>query len=144
MSVPKPVPGLVVHYSFLWHYHHLQGFEEGFKDRPCAVVLVVEEEVGTQVTVLGITHTHPSHPDDAVQIPMSLKKRIGLDTRPSWIVVTETNTFGWPGPDLRPRDPDDSATIAYGLLPEGVVVELRRRLRQHALAGRIRAVKRTV
>ncbi len=55
------------------------------------------------VVCVPITHTPPSDPADAVEIPPALKAHLGLDDLPSWIVVTETNDFLWPGPDLRPR-----------------------------------------
>ena len=37
--LPRPVPGLVVRYSYLWLDEHRRGREEGVKDRPCAIVL---------------------------------------------------------------------------------------------------------
>ena len=42
MSLPKPEPGLVIRYSYLWHAGHRQGREEGVKDRPRAIVLAIE------------------------------------------------------------------------------------------------------
>ncbi len=54
------------------------------------------------VTVVPITHSPPIDASDAVEIPAALKAHLGLDDVPSWIVVTETNDFLWPGPDLRP------------------------------------------
>jgi hypothetical protein len=38
---PVPRPGLVIRYSYLWESEVRQGREEGTKDRPCAIVLVV-------------------------------------------------------------------------------------------------------
>ena len=38
MALPKPVPGLVIRYSYLWHREYLEGREDGQKDRPCAIV----------------------------------------------------------------------------------------------------------
>jgi hypothetical protein len=67
------------------------------------------------VTVVPITHTPPSDPADAVQIPPSLKAHLGLDDLLSWIVVTETNDFLWPGPDLRPRRDVTPARFDYGV-----------------------------
>jgi hypothetical protein len=34
ITLPKPEPGLVIRYSYLWHDEHRQGREEGVKDRP--------------------------------------------------------------------------------------------------------------
>jgi hypothetical protein len=54
------------------------------------------------VTVVPITHSPPNHPADAVEMPPAIKAHLGLDDQPSWIMVTETNDFLWPGPDLLP------------------------------------------
>lgn len=39
MPLPRPEPGLVVSYAYLWRHEHNRGLEEGLKVRPCAVVL---------------------------------------------------------------------------------------------------------
>jgi len=121
MPLPKPVPGLVIRYSFLWSREAKAGNEEGSKDRPCAVLLATTTANGKQiVTVLPVTHTPPDDDRLAVEIPDSTKKRLGLDDSRSWIVLSEANRFQWPGPDIRavPGDPD--AAVAYGLLPAGL------------------------
>ena len=98
MSFPEPYAGLVIRYSYLWRREHQEGREEGMKDRPCAVVLVVTDEDGErEVLVLPITHT-PPYPIDAVEIPSETKKRLGLDGERSWIVITEANEFVWRRP----------------------------------------------
>ena len=44
--------GHVFRYSYLWHWQHLEGREEGDKDRPCLVLaLVTTLEDGTFVRV---------------------------------------------------------------------------------------------
>lgn len=48
---------------------------------------------------------------------METKRRLGLDDRRSWVVVTEANRFLWPGPDLRRADPNQSASVVVGELP---------------------------
>ena len=74
MPFPTPVPGLVIRYSYLWASEHARGQEEGVKDRPCAVVLASADEAGGPiVTVLPITHTPPSNPLLAVEIPAVTK-----------------------------------------------------------------------
>lgn len=118
MPFPEPVPGLVIRYGYLWAEEHARRQEEGVKDRPCAVVLVTTDEAGEQwVTVLPITHTPPSVPELAVEIPAATKRRLGLDDERSWVVLSEANRFLWPGPDLRPARSGDAATVAYGQLP---------------------------
>jgi hypothetical protein len=67
------------------------------------IVLAVEREVdgATVVTVLPITHSAPADRASAVEIPLPVKRHLGLDDDPSWIIVAEGNEFLWPGYDLR-------------------------------------------
>lgn len=117
MSLPHPVPGLVIRYAYLWQSEFSKGQEEGLKDRPCAVILVTTDDDGEKlVTALPVTHTPPYDPEAAVEIPHATKMRLGLDEDRSWIILTEANRFTWPGPDLRTLN-DDSGSVAYGLLP---------------------------
>lgn len=129
MPFPTPVPGLVIRYSFLWRAEAAKGQEEGGKDRPCAVVLATKNDGGdVVVTVLPVTHSEPSSVELAVEIPAATKRRLGLDDERSWIVVTDANRFIWPGPDLRVRVSGDSASVAYGYLPNALFRELREKL----------------
>ena len=69
MSLPIPKPGLVIRYAYLWEVEARQGREEGTKDRPCAIVLVVlREGEHLIVRVLPVTHTPPTNPEDALEI----------------------------------------------------------------------------
>jgi hypothetical protein len=77
------------------------------------------------VTVLPVTHAPASDPALAVEIPAATKRRLGLDEARSWVVLTEANRFRWPGPDLRPAVPGDSATVVYGPLPHALFDEIR-------------------
>lgn len=118
MPFPKPAPAQVIRYSYLWHKDAVLGAEEGGKDRPCAIIMMVQNESGDDVvTVLPITHTPPRDPADALEIPADTKRRLGLDDDRSWIVITESNRFYWPGPDLRMTQPGDAASVLYGSLP---------------------------
>lgn len=117
MPLPKPKHGLVISYSYLWREEQEAGREEGVKDRPCAIVLVVKEQDDQQkVTVAPITHTPPYHPDIAIEIPQTVKRYLGLDSEKSWIVLDDFNEFIWPGFDLRPVK-DRSGRYEYGFLP---------------------------
>ena len=113
MAFPDPVPGLVIRYSYLWASEHARGQEEGVRDRPCAVILATANKAGDQVvTVLPISHTPPSNPLLAVEIPAAVKRRLKLDDDRSWVVLAEANRFTWPGPDLRPSRPGDPQSTA--------------------------------
>ena len=123
---PKPLAGQVISYAYLWQTEHQRGQEEGLKDRPCAVILVVTNQDGNEiVTALPITHTPPSNPDSAVEIPPATKRRLGLDDARSWVVLTEANRFTWPGPDLRPMRRGEAASVLYGELPGSLLVKIR-------------------
>ena len=140
--IPEPAPGLVIRYAYIWVTEAAQGREEGSKYRPAVVVLAVdsEEEGGREVLVAPITHHPPINNDGAVSIPPSTAARLGLDSEPSWIIVTEVNRFVWPGPDLRPVAP---GRWAYGFLPSGLFRNVRSRLAAIARRGRLRPVQRT-
>ncbi len=127
MPLPKPVPGLVIRYNYLWHREHLAGHDEGQKDRPCAIIAAIAIDKGkdTRVLVLPITHTTPYPSIEAVEIPALVKKRLGLDGSPSWVVLSEWNEFVWPGPDLRRLPNTDDSSVAYGILPPALFTVIR-------------------
>ena len=70
----------MIRYSYLWDSEAKQGREEGVKDRPCAIVLIVHQDEGTEplVAVLPITHAAPQDAD-AIEFPAALKSHLGLD-----------------------------------------------------------------
>lgn len=144
MRLPAPEPGLVIRYSYLWLREHRQGREEGTKDRPCAIVLAVEDRDGaTQVLVVFVTHRPPENPEAALQLPVAIHRHLGLDAERSWVILSESNMFEWPGPDLRRVGDRDDSSVAYGFLPPRFFVELRRRFFALETAARSRRVRRT-
>lgn len=144
MPLPRPVAGLVIRYSYLWRREHERGREEGVKDRPCAVVMVVTDQLGAPVvTVLPITHTPPAKSALAVEIPHATKTRLGLDGERSWVVLTEANRFAWPGPDLRMGESGHAESISYGLLPCTLFSEIRHRFGEAIESRNTRVVQRT-
>lgn len=144
MSLPKPRPGLVISYSYLWAREHAQGAEEGRKDRPCAIVAARQVIEGREVvTVVPVTHIPPFDPIDAVELPIAIKKHLGLDNEHSWIVVTETNDFLWPGPDLKPISGSKPNRFDYGMLPPRFFVHLRERILQAHQHRSLERISRT-
>jgi hypothetical protein len=144
VSLPTPKPGLVISYAYLWAREHGRGAEEGVKNRPCAIVAarqLIEER--TVVTVVPVTHTPPTDLAEAVEIPPSLKKHLGLDDMPSWVVVTETNDFLWPGPDLRPCPGVTPIRFDYGMLPPRFFAHIRDRILQAHLRRKLSRVSRS-
>jgi hypothetical protein len=104
LSYPPPERGSVIRYAYLWADENAAGQEEGRKDRPVlALALSVNQQDGaTRLLVLPITHSPRTNPLDAVAIPSEVKRRLGLDDAPAWIVTTEANAFAWPGPARHP------------------------------------------
>lgn len=144
MNWPAPQPGLVIRYSYLWECEACEGREEGVKDRPCAIILVLFREGDAPIVrVLPVTHSAPADPADALEIPLATKQRLGLDSDRSWVVLTEANDFVWPGPDLRPAVSGDPSSVAYGMLPPGFMKALRERLADRWRKAGAKAVSRT-
>lgn len=118
------------------------GASEGRKDRPTVIVLAArDEDHDTVVYVAPITHVDPC---DALAVPLSekVKRRLGMDAAPSWIVTAELNRFVWPGHDLRPisrREPD---RFTWGYLPVDVFARVKLNLRAQARVGRVSTVRR--
>lgn len=128
MTLPKPEPGLVIRYSYLWFREYQEGREEGVKDRPCAIILATKTgDSGEKVIVLPVTHSAPAKDIEALELPAPVKKRLGLDSERSWVVISENNQFTWPGPDLRRTGGRDDSSVAYGFLPPKFFAELQRR-----------------
>jgi len=114
------------------------------KDRPCAIVLVLLREGNAPIVrVLPVTHSVPSKPDEALEIPLLTKQRLGLDSERSWVVLTEANDFIWPGPDLRPKTNGDLNSVVYGMLPPGFLKILKERLVARWRATAPKTVRRT-
>ncbi len=144
MSLPTPEIGLVIRYSYLWRREHREGREEGTKDRPCAIVLAARDhDDHTQVLVVPVTHSPPANLAEAVELPAAVKQHLGLDAGRSWVVLSESNLFEWPGPDLRRVGDRDDQSVAYGFLPPRFFAELRRRFVALETAARSQRVQRT-
>lgn len=143
MKLPQPIPGLVLRYAFLWRNEFIAGREEGRKDRPCVIVLsVTTVEGGEQVYVLPVTHTPPSDPASAIEMPSSVKQHLQLDEERSWIVLDEINDFLWPGYDLRPVQGSKPPRVDHGVLPPRFFDRVRAAFLALAAQRRIKRVPR--
>jgi hypothetical protein len=145
VTYPDPEPGLVISYSFLWSDEAAEGHAEGRKHRPCAIVIAMTPDAhvpdGKRVVVLPITHGRPMDADAAVELPRGVKRHLGLDDAPSWVVLDEVNVFMWPGFDLR-HVPGKPGQYAYGYLPPRFLGHLREKLWERYARGRLRAISR--
>jgi hypothetical protein len=86
------------------------------------------------VSVVPVTHRTPDDPLAALELPLAVKRHLGLDAEPSWIILDEINQFVWPGFDLRPVPPSQ-ARFAYGFLPPRLFNALLAKLREVWGAG---------
>lgn len=140
MALPEPTPGLVIGYAYLWEREAGAGRDEGAKDRPCVIILAVEDRDGDRIVhVAPITHAQPRVAEEAVALPQATKARLGLDGQPSWIITSELNRFTWPGPDLRPISRNKPDTFAFGSIPLGLFKQIIGQIRER---GRVRTVPR--
>jgi hypothetical protein len=129
MPLSRPEPGLVIHYEYLWRYENERGDEGGAKRRPCAIIVAVTGETGEIETVVApITHSEPRPPAEGIEIPLRVKRDLGLDDRRSWVIVTDLNVFTWPGIDVYPVPNTPSGTYEYGLLPPVLFEKIRARI----------------
>lgn len=126
MLPTEPRVGWLFRYAYLWHRQHLEGREEGDKDRPALVLAIVShlEDGSPVVRALPVTHSPPHDPTTAIEIPAATKRRLGLDDQRSWIVLGESNRFVWPGPDIRSTDAEGGY---LGPLPPALFEEVKRR-----------------
>lgn len=143
MSLPIPQPGLVISYSYLWNREAQAGEVDGRKDRPCAIVAVVSDENNDKVVVvLPITHSEPNDPKTAVEIPLKVNQRLGLDSDRSWIICSEINQFIWPGPDLRRIHAIDDR-FDYGFIPPALLKQVQTKIQLLARGRQLKLLKRT-
>lgn len=120
MSLPDPVPGLVIRHSLLRSHEAASGLQEGRKSRPCAIIVAARQtDTGdVRVTVAPITHALPDDEATCIEIPATIARRVNLDDDRQWLRFDELNSFNWPGFDLSPI-PGTSGNFAYGMLPRG-------------------------
>jgi hypothetical protein len=138
----NPEPGLVISYAYLWHTEFMDGKEEGLKHRPCVIVSATPQAEGWQrVLALPITHSPPSDPDLVQEIPVVVRRHLRLDDERSWIILSETSEFHWPGPDLGHSAP--GSALVYERLPPRFFEKIRQRFIATITAGRTACIRRT-
>jgi hypothetical protein len=116
MIALAPQAGMVLRYSFLWKHEVERGQEEGAKDRPVLIIVLLAD--GEEVVVAPITTRRPDARSPAIEIPERVRAHLGLDATQSWISLATLNRFVWPGPDLRVVPGSDPATALYGFIPQ--------------------------
>ena len=111
-----PKVGDVWSYPYLWSREARAGETAGRKPRPCALILLLQQQDGrTGVVLLAITSQAPRDGVAAVAVPAIERRRAELDTdRPLWVVVDERNEDVLPGSyDFEPNGRIGSFSAAF-------------------------------
>lgn len=124
MPLPKPEPGLVIRYDYLWLGERAPVRISG-KERPACLVAALDDEADSKlVLILPITHSRPSGDTVGIEIPRTVAEHLGLDDARSWIVISEANVDFWPNAGLAPV-PGKRGGYAYGFLPPALFENVR-------------------
>lgn len=104
----EPKPGLVIRYDFLWKEEVLAGYEDGRKDRPCAIILTTKpkDDGSCEVVLCPVTHSPPKEGESAVEIPHKMARHLKLDDDKMWIKTHQVNTLTW-----------EKGRLPYGVVP---------------------------
>jgi hypothetical protein len=141
VALPEPKPGLVVRYDYLWADEAAGGRDIG-KDRPACLIAASDATATPRfVVILPITHTPPRDETAAVEIPSKVKRAIGLDDVPSWVIASEHNVDEWPNGGLAPI-PGRPGVFSYGFIPPGLFAQIKTKFLELAQQGRARRVRR--
>ncbi|WP_375210941.1 hypothetical protein [Hyphococcus sp.] len=138
MSLPEPVPGLVIRHGFIWSHDVAEGRVTASKARPCAIIVaaVAGEDGEIRVTVAPITHAPPTDQSIGGEIPRQIANKLGLDAGEHWIRYDELNHFTWPGFDLE-RVPGRQEYF-YGQLPDNFFITVRNKIVATMRAKRVK------
>lgn len=130
MALPKPEPGLVFRYDYLWARQSAARAQSG-KERPACLVATPLE--GDFVLILPITRSKPGPNTAAVEIPDAVRHALGLDHERSWVIVSEFNVDTWPNAGIAPVKGRD--TFHYGFIPPRLFEAIRKLFIQEMKRG---------
>lgn len=114
----------MVRYDYLWSGEAAKGRHRG-KERPACLVAASDSRIKPRyVVLLPITHSAPDAETVGVEIPLRVKRALGLDDAPSWVVVSEHNVDEWPNAGLSPVH-NKPGVLAYGFLPPSLFAKIK-------------------
>jgi hypothetical protein len=117
------------------------GRDQG-KERPACLVAATDSVKSPRfVVILPITHTPPDKDTVGVEIPPKVRKAIGLDDAPSWVIVSEHNVDEWPNGGLAPL-PGRPGVFSYGFIPPGLFAQVKAKFLELSTRGRSAGVRR--
>ena len=124
MVLPDPKTGIVVRYDFVPSREGAAGRSHR-KDRPACIVAASDSLTRPRYVVLfPITHSPPDANTIGIEIPSKVKRAIGMDSAPSWVIVSEHNIDEWPNAGLSPMTAK-SGVFAYGFIPPGLFAQIK-------------------
>jgi len=93
MSYDDLTTGAVIRYPFLWTHEAVAGETEGRKERPAAVGFrIPRPDTGDILLLFPITTKEPAPSRFFAEIPLTEKRRAGLDTVSRlWLILDEFN-----------------------------------------------------
>jgi hypothetical protein len=141
VALPDPKPGLIVRYDYLWSREAAAGRDQG-KDRPTCLVAASDSLTKPRyVVLLPFTHSRPDANTVGIEIPPKVKRALGLDDAPSWVIVSEHNIDEWPNAGLSPI-PGRPDAFSYGFIPPGLFAQIKLRFLELARESKSRVVRR--
>jgi len=117
------------------------GRQQG-KGRPACLVAANDSATTPRfVVILPITHSAPGGDDVGIEIPHKVRRALGFDEAPSWVLVSDHNVDEWPNAGLTavPSRPD---AWSYGFIPPGLFAQIKARFLELAEQGRGAGVRR--
>jgi hypothetical protein len=139
--VPEPEPGLIVRYDYLWLREAAAGHDQG-KDRPACLVAASDSTTRPRfVVILPITHLPPAGDTIGIEIPPKVRRAIGLDDEPCWVIVSAHNVDEWPNAGLEPI-PGRPGIFAYGFVPPCLFAQIKRKFLELARQRRSPGARR--
>jgi hypothetical protein len=141
VALPEPRPGLVIRYDYLWSREAAAGRQQS-KDRPTCLVAASDSSTTPMfVVILPITHSAPRGADVGIEIPHKVRRALGLDDAPCWVLVSDHNVDEWPNAGLTPV-PGRPDAWSYGFIPPGLFAQIKTRFLELAEQGRSAGVRR--
>jgi hypothetical protein len=74
-------------------------------------------------------------------VPAAVRRAIGLDDAPCWVIVSEHNVDEWPNAGLQ-HLPGKPRVFSYGFIPPGLFARIKAKFLELALAGGSTGVRR--
>jgi hypothetical protein len=93
------------------------------------------------VVLVPITHSPPSGASVGIEIPLNVKRKIGLNDEPSWIIISKYSVEEWPNGGLS-TIPGRNGVFAYGFIPPGLFATVKAQFLDLAKANKSKPLQR--